>query len=316
MIDRRELVRQLALQEFVKSAADPIKEDQSWMDYLIDKGADAYSTSRDYLNDKMDQAGKYLDSSPRYKRLKDVTSKRLGGYADQAINYIDPDYKDHQETTQAADTPQNTTTSSPPSSNGQAAYIPYNPFASQGPVQPMSQQQQVSAQPMSQQQQQVSAQPVTKQQQASQQLRQAPASSGFQVGKLKGGYYDLAKKLRSEAGVNYTGSQLAKMFGNKSLRATDSIDLESLKNNKALLTNADISSRKALQSRKPVKPAAVVKAVEAPATSKYTIPETKLQLGTNNKSNQGFSISSPSTNSVPKTQNNKPTTNEFDEDLD
>lgn len=299
MIDRRELVRQLALQEFVKSAADPIKEDQSWMDYLIDKGADAYSTSRDYLTGKMDQAGKYLDSSPRYNRLKDVTAKRLGGYADAAINYIDPDYKEHQETSQAAGTPQNTTSYSTSSSNnGPAAYIPYDPFASQDPMQPMPQQQQVSQQPS-----------------RAQATAPAPASKGFQVGKLKGGYYDLAKKLRSEAGVNYTGSQLAKMFGNKSLRATDSIDLESLRNNKALLTNADISSRKALQSRKPAKPAAVAKPVEAPSASKYTIPETKLQLGANN-SKPGFSIASSSTNSVPKTQNNKTTTHEFDEDLD
>ena len=303
MIDRRDLVRHIALQEFVKSAADEAPEsEQSWMDYLIDRGANAYSSSRDYIAGKVDQAGKYLDSSPRYNRFKTVAGKRLGGYVDSAIDYIDPEHNSSEvEATQP-----------------QSKSLPESASVNLPSVQPRTSQEQYMLPT-------TAYESVPTIQTAPSQPSQQPSAaiSKLQIGKLKGGYYDLAKKLRSETGMNYTGAQLAKMFGNKSLRATDTIDLDSLRNNKASLTNADLSARKSIQSRAPIKsnkPSVSNTTVTAPAavakpSTRYSIPETRLELSSQPASS-GFSYSSNPTNSAPKptTANNKST--QYDEDLE
>jgi len=166
-------------------------------------------------------------------------------------------------------------------------------------------------------------------QQAQAPAQQAPAPQSFQVGRLRGGYYDLAKQLSKQTGTSYSGAQLAKAFGNKMLRQGDKIDIGSLASNQAKLLNADISKRKSIPVKQ--KPATTMSSnatnntvANAPVKTYQAIPETKLQLSSNSapKANSGFSISSNSTNTVPAAQASpKPNTQtvqqpQFDEDLD
>ena len=153
--------------------------------------------------------------------------------------------------------------------------------------------------------------------------QQAPAQQAFQVGRLRGGYYDLAKQLSKQTGTSYSGAQLAKAFGNKMLRQGDKIDLGSLAANKGQLLNADISKRKALSARP--KPAVAPVAnptnnavAKAPVKSYQAIPETKLQLGANTAT-PGFSFASNTTNTAPTPMASttpKQQPQQFDEDLD
>jgi hypothetical protein len=171
------------------------------------------------------------------------------------------------------------------------------------------------------------AQAPAQQPQAPAQQAQAPES--FQVGRLRGGYYDLAKQLSKQTGTSYSGAQLAKAFGNKMLRQGDKIDIGSLASNQAKLLNADISKRKSIPVKQ--KPATTMSSnatnntvANAPVKTYQAIPETKLQLSSSlaPKANSGFSISSNSTNTVPAAQASpKPNTQtvqqpQFDEDLD